>query len=85
MRSSRHRYGDPSMQPLATQLVKTAAATVGRQDATSCQELQDRRRAQLRQWLWGRLFVSHNSGLFFYNGKCFTNVFVSFLFCFVLF
>ncbi|CAJ1440318.1 unnamed protein product [Effrenium voratum] len=34
-------YGDPSMQPLATQLVKTAAATVGRQDATSCQELQD--------------------------------------------
>ncbi|CAJ1425658.1 unnamed protein product [Effrenium voratum] len=29
------------MQPLATQLVKTAAATVGRQDATSCQELQD--------------------------------------------
>ena len=34
-------YGDASLLPLATQLVNTAAATVGRDGATTCQEMKD--------------------------------------------
>ncbi|CAE7330147.1 unnamed protein product [Symbiodinium sp. CCMP2592] len=41
LNSSGDMYGDASMQPLATQLVNTAAATVGRTGATSCLELKD--------------------------------------------
>ena len=41
LNSSGDMYGDASMQPLATQLVNTAAATVGHTGATSCLELKD--------------------------------------------
>ena len=41
LNSSADMYGDASMQPLATQLLNTAAATVGRTGTTSCLELKD--------------------------------------------
>ena len=41
LNSSGDMYGDASMQPLATQLLNTAAATVGRTGTTSCLELKD--------------------------------------------